>query len=900
MNYKTTLNMPKTSFEMKANLKVKEPLIQQMWRDLKIEEEVYKKNKNKPFFTLHDGPPYANGYLHVGHALNKILKDIIVRYKNMDGFLSIFIAGWDTHGMPIEVALSKKGKNKDPNLSIVDKRINCSNFALNWIENQKDQFLKIGIMTSMDNIYKTLDLDFEIAQLKIFNKMLLSNLIFQDLKPIYWSWSSRTALAEAEVEYQNVQSNSIYVGFDVLKSQVLEKGDKLLIWTTTPWTIPSNLAIAVKADIEYVRVKTKKAIIICSGNNLDKIMKIIRESQYKIISKHKGKDFLETTYKHPLYAREGIIINDDYVSNTDGTGLVHNAPGFGNEDYIACKKYNIKPFCPIDEFGKFTNEINDSEIEGLFYDETNENIINRLNKTNNLFNNEKITHSIAHDWRTKKPLIYRATKQWFVNISKINKNINQELDKVRSPQGDVIINRIREMINNRPEWCISRQRYWGVPIIIIYDQDKKPIISEELQNHILDILKEEGINSWFLNDVYHFLPSGYDKTKKFYKEKDIMDVWFDSGSTHNILGLNNLPYPADLYFEGKDQFRGWFNSSLITGIAYHGKAPYKSLLSHGFVLDKSGRKMSKSLGNIIDPIKVCNEYGADVLRIWVASSDYSDDIKIFPELLVQNSEIYRRIRNTIFKFILGNLHDFDLNEKVNYSKVDKHILGRLSVEIKKVKLLYAIYDFKNIIKNMNEFAIELSAWYFDYIKDSLYCNELDNPHRRAIQNVLFKIINAYLIIMNPIIPHTCEEAYQLLNQKNKKQSIQLEEFKSIDIEEEDGKESKNWSIFFELKNLIYSKLEDARAMKIINKNNEALVFIEAPKICFNEIELAPLLNVSEVIFKKNKELKIRIEKTKNNKCLRCWNYFNSQKMFNEEICIRCSDVIKGLPLDILK
>lgn len=892
MEYKTTLNMPQTKFEMKANLNTKEPKIQQQWISSEIENKIYLKNKDKKKYTLHDGPPYANGFLHMGHALNKILKDIVVRYKNMNEFNSVFISGWDTHGMPIEVALSKKGKNKDPNLSIVQKRDNCLNFAKEWIEKQKIQFLRMGLMTSMENIYQTFDPKFEIEQLRIFNKMLFDNLIFQDLKPIYWSWSSQTALAEAEVEYKDVESNSIYVSFNVKKSNVLKVGDKLLIWTTTPWTIPSNLAIAIKPDANYVRIETSKGFLVLLKSNIDSIMSKINILDYKIILEFRGSELEHTEYKHPLYEKNGIVINATYVSESDGTGLVHNAPGFGNDDYLACKKYNINPFCPIDELGKFTKEVNDLELEGLFYNSSNEIIINRLKNTNNLLHSEKITHSTAHDWRTKKPLIYRATKQWFVNISKINKEINASLDNVTSPQGDSIIQKIREMINGRLEWCISRQRYWGVPIIIIYDENKNPIIDVKLQDYILDILSKEGINIWFEKNVEYFLPKNYDRKKKYYKEKDIMDVWFDSGTSHNILKLNNLPYPADLYLEGKDQFRGWFNSSLITGVAYHNEAPYKSLICHGFVLDKDGKKMSKSIGNIIDPISVCNEYGADVLRIWVASTDYSTDVKIFNDLLKQTAEIYRRIRNTIFKFILGNLSDFNSFEEVKYSCADKFILDRTNTLLKAVKLAYESFDYKNIIKSMNEFSIELSSWYFDYIKDTLYCEKQDNKSRRAIQSVLHHIINAYLILLNPIIPHTCEEAYTLFQKENKLESIQLEEFKNIHEYNDLDIDHNKWIEFFQLKDNIYIKLEEARNKKLINKNNEATVVIDSESIPFKEDKLSKYLNVYKVIFNISKLQKINIVKEESKKCLRCWNHFDKEEIINNEICIRCYNNIK--------
>ncbi|MGL5630255.1 MAG: isoleucine--tRNA ligase [Mycoplasmoidaceae bacterium] len=892
MDYKLTLLMPKTDFEMKANLSIKEPKIQENWINIELDYKVQQKNKNFPYFILHDGPPYANGNIHVGHSLNKILKDIIIRYKNMNNFNAIYIPGWDTHGMPIEIELLKKGINNNSELSISEKRDNCSQFALNWIEKQKKQFLRLGMLSPMINIYRTLDNDYEIEQLKIFNKMLNINLIYQDYKPIYWSPSSKTALAEAEVEYKNIESHSIYVAFTVLESNILEFNDKLIIWTTTPWTIPSNLAIAVNADIVYSRVWTNKGVIIVSKSSLNKIFQKLKIDNYKLISEYKGSEFEGTTYKHPLYEKSGLVIIADYVSDSDGTGLVHNAPGFGHEDYMACKKYGIPPFCPINDSGVFTDEINDSELVFHFYDNVNDNIIDRLEKSRNLLWKEKIKHSAAHDWRTKKPLIYRSTKQWFVNISKIRAEINDALNSVTSIQGDSIINRIKEMINNRQEWCISRQRYWGVPIIIIYDENDIPLIDLNLQNKIISILKKEGINTWYVKDAFYFLPDNYDKSKKYRKEIDTMDVWFDSGTSHNILSLNKLPYPADLYFEGKDQFRGWFNSSLITGVAYHNKAPYKSLLCHGFVLDKDGKKMSKSLGNVVDPIKVCSEYGADVLRIWVASTDYSSDVRIFPELIKQNAEIYRRIRNTIFKFILGNLNDFNENDNVEYSDIDYYILYILKMKIKEILVSYENFDFKNIIKIINEFTIELSSWYFDYIKDYLYCERKNNPKRKGIQSVLHKIMYSYLIILNPIIPHTCEEAYSQFNCKEKKPSIQLEDFGNLLDLEIVPVSIERWNDFFNLKNSIFIKLEESRKNKIINKNNEAKVLIHSEKLPFRVDELVRMFNIAEIKYLKKSKFWISIRKTKYLKCYRCWNHVSKKWMYDNDICQRCFDVIR--------
>ena len=890
MNYKTTLSMPSTSFEMKANLNTKEPIFQKKWANLELEKLINIKNKNNEVFILHDGPPYANGDIHIGHGLNKILKDFIVRYKNGTGFYSPFIGGWDTHGMPIEIALQKKDKISD--LTIVEKRVKCKEFASSWIEKQKSQFLSLGLLTRFDKIYRTFDKEFEVNQIKIFFKMLNDGLIYKDLKPIYWSWSSQTALAEAEVEYADSQSDSIYLTFNITNSKILEKDDKLLIWTTTPWTIPSNLAIAIHPDFEYVKVKTNIGNVILIKKNFEELLKKLEITFEKVIKEFKGKDLENDEYSHPLYSEKiHKVILANYVLS-DNTGLVHNAPGFGNDDYLACKKYGINVYCPIDSFGKFTNECNDEELIGKFYIDANPIIIDRLKNTNSLIQYNKITHSVANDWRTKKPVIYRATDQWFVNLSKIKSNLLDSLNKVTSKQGTSIIQKIKVMVENRQEWCISRQRYWGVPIPIIYDEEEQPIMDIELQNNILKIFALEGTDSWYSKDVEYFLTPKY-KNKKCSKEKDIMDVWFDSGTSHTV--ISDLKFPADLYFEGKDQFRGWFNSSLTTSVAYNNSAPYKELLSHGFVLDSQGRKMSKSLGNVIKPDEIIKKYGADVFRIWCASIDYSDDVRISNDILDQSSETYRRIRNTIFKFILGNLNNFSEKDfNFDFSEADKLVIFKMNNMLEAVHSYYEEYDFKNIIKVINKMILELSTWYFEFIKDSLYCDEENNSARRAIQTVLFQILKSFLTILSPIIPHTTDEAYEHFNSDKKEKSVHLEkiikkiEFPNIDLKINHEK----WDLFFEFKEKVFANLEEARKNKIINQNNAAKVIIKSfDNNLFDIQTVKKYLNVSEIIIDQNLDKDIVVEKTENHKCDRCWNFF-SELVPERNICERCYTIFK--------
>ncbi len=902
-DYKRTLNMPTTEFEMKANLNVKEPKIQSKWILDKIEKKILAKNKTtKKNYILHDGPPYANGDLHLGHSLNKIIKDFIIRYKSMNGYYCRYIPGWDTHGLPIEQELIKKGLNKDPNLTITQKRKNCKEFAVQNVYNQKDQFRRLGILSEMDEIYLTCDPDYEVRQLKIFAKMLSKGLIYQDLKPVYWSWSSQTALADAEIDYKEVESNSIYVSFVITENNdVVHKNDKLVIWTTTPWTLPSNLAVAVNPKINYSRVKVDSSYFIVASSLLEKVAEKLGWKNYNVIEEFLGKSLDKLTYKHPLYSKKCEVILAGYVSDKDGTGLVHNAPGFGHDDYLACKKYGIKVFCPIDKYGKFTDEVKDKELIGLFYNDANPIIIERLKKDNSLLLFETIRHQAAHDWRTKKPIIYRATRQWFVNISKINANIMKSLTKVKSID-PTIVTKMKEMINNRQEWCISRQRIWGVPIPIIYDKDNKPILDSKVVNHIIDIIDEEGLNVWYTEDAKYFLQNSgykdYSSSKKYIKETDIMDVWFDSGTSYSVLKENKLPFPSDLYFEGKDQFRGWFNSSVITSVAVNNEAPYKMLLTHGFVLDENGNKMSKSAGNGIDPMTICKELGADVLRIWVASSDFLEDVRISKEILNQSAEVYRRIRNTLFKFILGNLSDFDLKKfkGIKYSQADYYVQTLLMETVKEVQSYYEKFNYKAVIKLINKNISDLSSWYFDYIKDILYCEKKDNSERIAIQGTMHILLDNYLRMLAPIIPHTCEEVYTYFEKKNKEKSVHLEDFPNFKIDVKNRVNMELWNQFFKIKNEVFSKLEFARTEKIISHNGEAIVNITSTdKMPFDDATMARYLNVAEFTssLKSKGESNIKIKNSKFIKCDRCWNYYHKDKMSKQEkeICIRCEKVI---------
>ncbi|MEJ3536422.1 isoleucine--tRNA ligase [Ureaplasma parvum] len=897
-DYKSTLNMPTTGFEMRANLNVKEPKIQQFWVEHQIYEKLLTKNKDKKPFILHDGPPYANGNIHIGHALNKILKDFVVSYHNMNNYYSPYIPGWDTHGLPIEVALSKKIKLS--NLSVNERREQCKKYALEQVNNQIQQFLRLGMISDFKQRYLTLDHNYEIDQLKLFTYMLKKGFIYQDFKPVFWSWSSQTALAESEIEYADRQSSAIYVKMKVVDHNDLftDKPTSLVIWTTTPWTLPANLAIAIHPELVYSLIEYKNENYIIAKPLVETFVKKVGFEDYKWIKDFKANTLEKIKYISPISKKHAFVIMDEYVSANDGTGLVHNAPAFGLEDYYACKKYGIETVVMIDQFGKYNALVNDLELENMFYEDANQVILNRLMNEHLLIHHEVITHSVAHDWRTKKPVMYRATKQWFVSIEKILPNILQTLNNDVKSTSFRGIERMHEMIVNRKEWCISRQRVWGVPIPMIFDENHNAIMDHELVENIINVLNEKGVNAWFDLDVNAFLTPKYlsMKNKTFYKEKDIMDVWFDSGSSYNILGHYNLNYPADVYLEGYDQYRGWFNSSLITGTILNNRAPYKYLVAHGMVLDGEGYKMSKSKGNVVDPLDVCKIYGADVLRLWIANSDYQNDTRISEEILKQNAEIYRRIRNTLFKYSLSILNDFEpsVDFSFNVRQEEQFVLNEFNELHIKVIKAYENFDYQTVVKLFNKFILDLSSWYFENIKDDMYCLAINDPIRKQIQSAVYWILKNSLIDLTPIIPHTTEEAYSFLKDANKKESIRLEDF--YDQSQFQFKKGiVHVKAFFSIKDQIFNELENARKNNILKKNNEAFVTIAKNLILDdylinNPKLLAKWFGVAKIEFANN----TNVANANFKKCLRCWNHFPDEEMYNDELSMNCYKVINKI------
>ncbi|EAC7341478.1 isoleucine--tRNA ligase, partial [Listeria monocytogenes] len=661
MEYKDTLLMPKTDFPMRGNLPNKEPEWQAKWEEEKLYEKIQEKNAERPTYILHDGPPYANGEVHMGHALNKTIKDIIVRYKSMAGFRSPYVPGWDTHGLPIETAIAKKGvKRKE--MSIAEFRKLCAEYAMKQVDGQRTGFKRLGINGDWENPYITLLPEYEAEQIKVFGEMAKKGYIYKGKKPVYWSPSSESALAEAEIEYQDKTSASIFVAFKVTDGKgVLDEGTNIVIWTTTPWTIPANMGITVNPDLDYVVIESAGEKYVVAEALLPSLREKLGFEDATVVKTVRGSELDRVVTKHPFYDRDSLVMNGEHATAEAGTGAVHTAPGHGEDDFLIGKKYDLEILAPLDDRGVFTEEA--PGFEGVFYDTANKMVTEKLEEVGALLKMEFITHSYPHDWRTKKPVIFRATAQWFASIDAFRDDLLAAVKGVNwTPAwGET---RLFNMVRDRGDWVISRQRAWGVPLPIFYAENGEAIITDETINHISELFREHGSNVWFERDVKDLLPAGFthpgSPNGEFTKETDIMDVWFDSGSSHQAV-LNARPElsrPADLYMEGSDQYRGWFNSSLTTAVAITGEAPYRNVLSHGFALDGEGRKMSKSLGNTLLPGKVIKQLGADIVRLWVASVDYQADVRVSDEILKQVSEVYRKIRNTM-RFLLGNINDFN-------------------------------------------------------------------------------------------------------------------------------------------------------------------------------------------------------------------------------------------------
>lgn len=899
MNYKETLLMPETSFQMRGNLPENEKLQREKWEKMDLYNKVREKNKGKTPFVLHDGPPYANGNIHIGHAMNKILKDFVNRYKMMSGYDMIYIPGWDTHGLPIEQAVTNSGVDRK-SMDKADFRALCEKYAYEQIEKQKKGFKELNVLADWDHPYITLQKELEARQIEVFAEMAKKGLIFKGLKPVYWSPSSESALAEAEIEYHDRKDSSIYVAFPVVEgNDTVNVGDNLVIWTTTPWTLPCNTGIAISEKFDYAKVLVNDKYYIVANELLEDLAKEFGWENYEVVNVFTGDKFAGVKYKHVFMDRVAPVIDGFHVTLDAGTGLVHIAPMYGADDFIIGKEYNLEMINGIDDQGVL-NELS-GPFNGLFFEDANKAVTVKLDELGVLLKLKFITHSYPHDWRTKKPIIFRATKQWFCSIDKIRDDLLKELENNVKFHTEWGKKRLYNMIHDRGDWCISRQRVWGVPIPIFYNEDGSEIVDYDVMMHVADLFRKYGSNVWFEKEAKDLLPEGYTNPASpngnFTKEEDIMDVWFDSGSTWNgVLIEQGLPYPSDMYLEGSDQYRGWFNSSLICGVAVTGKAPYKELVSHGFTLDGKGNKMSKSLGNVIVPADMVRLHGSDILRLWVASTDYTEDVRISDDLIKQVKESYRKIRNT-YKFMLGNLKDFDYTkDSVKYEDMpyyDKYMMNELNKFTKNVLEEYNNYNFQNVYKLVNNFvSFTLSNFYLDFTKDILYIEKADSLVRRSVQTVLYNILNNEVKLLAPILPYTSEEVYSLL--PHTEESVHLTDMPEVVTYSDSTEVEELFNLFFELKDKVNKKLEEARNEKLIGSALEAVVKINLdPK--YNEVKeklgsyLHQLFIVSKVEYTTDGE-EVVVEKSTGEKCNRCWNYVDH---LNGDICDRCHNIINS-------
>lgn len=907
MDYKDTLQMPKTSFEMRGNLAKKEPGIQQHWQDEHLYEKMLDKREGCESYVLHDGPPYANGDIHLGHAMNKVLKDVIVKSKFMEGYKVPYIPGWDTHGLPIETAVTKLGYDRKK-IGIAEFRKICYDYALEQVERQRKGFLSLGSIGDYDHPYITLQPKFEARQIEIFGKMATDGLIYQGLKPVYWSPSSESALAEAEVEYKDVTSPTIFVKFQVKDGKgVLNNDDYLVIWTTTPWTIPANLGISVHPRFEYVRVATEKGNLIVLATLVESLMKQFGIENYTVGEMFKGKDLEYITAYHPLYPEiESLVMVGEHVTDDSGTGLVHTAPGFGMDDFMIGKQYNLPVYVNVDEQGRMMEECGE-RLVGKTVDDANQIVIDWLTEEDKLLAREDIVHSYPHDWRTKKPIIFRATTQWFASIDKIRDQLLEQIHSVKwTPSWGE--GRMHNMISDRSDWCISRQRAWGVPIPIIYGEDGTPLMEEEIFNHVAELIAKDGSNVWFEKEAKDLLPEGYTSEHSpngiFTKETDTMDVWFDSGSSHTGAMIERgISYPADLYFEGSDQYRGWFNSSLIVGTAVHGRSPYKAVLSHGFVMDENGKKMSKSQWNAMAPSEITTKYGADILRLWACSVDYQADCSMGNKILKQVSDTYRKVRNT-FRFLLANLDENtftaqDLLDVNTLSRSNRYILTLLDEAVDTCKKAYDEFRFADVVTTLTTLMTnELSSYYLDYTKDILYCDQKDSRDRREVQTVLYVAASMLTRLWAPILVHTTEEINNLM--KFDEESIHLTRFEKSGLSVEDPTLKEDMAKALAMRKDVLKALEEAKQAGQLKKSNDAALRINISEEDQKQIKsvidnLAQWLMVSRVEFTQD-ELKayeacqVAVEKAVGHVCPRCWNYTESEH--EDGLCDRCAAVLE--------
>ncbi len=934
-DYKDSINLPKTSLEMRANAAQKEPLTQKFWEDNKIYEKSINQRDKKNKFILHDGPPYlSSDKIHIGTALNKILKDIILKYKAQRGYYAPYVPGYDAHGLPIENAVVKNIKGGREALTPGELRAKCREFALKNLKGQEENFKRLGVWGNWEKPYLTIAPDFEAEQIRVFGEMYKKGYIQKGLKPVYWCASCETALAEAEVEYADHTSTSIYVRFkfdnkdkEKVYSLINEKSEKdlyVVIWTTTPWTIPSNLAVCLNARLEYTVFEYRNDRYIVATELLNNFLKDVawEETDIKTIGTLKGAEIENLNVFHPLYNRLSRIILGDHVTLDAGTGCVHTAPGHGLEDWEVCQKYGIETLSPLDSKGiwRKSDKFEDPDLEGVPYYKGNEIVINKLEEKTALLAKQDITHSYPHCWRCKKPVIYRATDQWFVKVDMFKE---QTLEAIRNVKwipaaGET---RITNMVENRSDWCISRQRAWGVPIPVFYCKDcGEVIVNDETINHVADLFEKESSDAWVNHTTEELMPKGYKCPKcggvHFRKETDIMDVWFDSGCTHRAVvqkrseELGELP--VEMYLEGSDQHRGWFQSSLLTSVATTGKAPYKTVLTHGFVLDGEGRKMSKSLGNVVLPQEVIKVYGTDVLRLWAASIDYRNDVKIGDTIIKQLVEIFKKTRNTA-RFLLGNLYDFD--PKTDYVKyedlkeIDKFALHKLNTLIANVTEAFDDYEFYRYFQYLQNFAaVDLSSFYLDIVKDRLYTSGKKSLSRRACQTVLYEIAQALTRILVPVMPHQAEDIWMNTPeaQKDGLESILLSDWPTVKKEWHNEALEQEFTQILKVREIVTKAIEPLRAEKKIGSSLETAVYIisdNSDLLKKYEKELCNIFITSQAFVVSEKPADVMNEYTEDGysiyvtkaigeKCERCWKYRPLGKIEGyETICEDCYNAV---------
>lgn len=920
VDYAKTLNLPKTSFKMKANLAQKEPLTLRDWKKAEIYEKSLK--EGAPFFVLHDGPPYANGDIHIGHALNKILKDIILKYKRLRGYNAPYIPGWDTHGLPIEWKIMEELGEKAKNMTPLQIRQECKKYALKWVEKQKEGFKRLGILGNWDNPYITLRPEYEAEQLKVFKEIYENGYIYKGLKPVYWSPTTETALAEAEIEYKDVTSHSIYVKFEGEKDLTDKLGvdeASILIWTTTPWTLPANLGVFLHPEFEYGLYKTEKGNLVVVKDLAEDVFKTL-DLSYELLKEFKGTELEYTHYQHPFLDRKGLVMNADYVTIDAGTGAVHTAPGHGADDYNYSLKYNIGILSPVDDKGHMTKEA--GKYEGMFYAKASKAIVEDLTESGHMLYHTTFVHSYPHDWRSKKPVIFRATEQWFISVdeSDIRENALKALENVEFvPSWGK--NRIGSMLETRPDWTISRQRVWGVPIPLFYNRATDEVIYEpEIMDRIIELVKKEGTDIWWKYEAKEII--GDELLEKYNlkdvdirKERSIMDVWFDSGVSHrSVLVPRNLPRPADLYLEGSDQHRGWFQSSLLTSIASTKDAPYKRILTHGFTMDGQGRKMSKSLGNTILPKDITEKYGADILRLWVSSVDYREDVRISENILQQMSDAYRRIRNTA-RFLMGNLNNFDYaNDKVDYKdmfEIDKWAMHKLEELKEKTTEYYDKYEFYSLFQEITYFcSMEMSSFYLDIVKDRLYCEGTTSIERRSAQTVLTEVLKVLVRIISPVLSFTADEIWERIPEALKEEeSVHLSKWIEANPEYLNEELAKKWDKIARLRREVNKKLEAERQTGLIGHSLDARVLLNIANAEYSfikdytENEVSDLFIVSQVKFVNDnlaeseiEGISISVEKASGEKCERCWKYDEEvgHDHNHSDVCPRCASVLEKM------